>query len=466
MKEQTADIYRDRISILNDKGKRKWIYPKKPSGKFYRLRTILSWFLLLVLFGLPWIKTDGHPFILFNILERQFIIFGKAFGPQDFYLIVIFAITAIVFLILFTIIYGRIFCGWICPQTIFLEMVFRKIEYLIDGDANKQKSLSKQQLNAAKLFKRILKYSIFFVISFVIANTFLSYIIGTDELIRIITDNPANHISGLIAITGFSTAYFLVFSLVREQVCILACPYGRLQGVLLDKNSIVISYDFERGEPRGHIKRGETNRTDGDCVDCFQCVDVCPTGIDIRNGTQLECINCTACIDACNNIMDKVGFEKNLIKYASYNQIKEKKPFRFTARIAGYTGVLIILIGLLTILLVNRKDINVNILRTPGMFFQEMPENKIANIYDVKIYNKTFDEQNIFFKSEDGTIELKILSGDGIISPMSHKDIKLMISKNKDAIKSTSDKIEIKVLSGNEEIDEISTTFMAPIKKQ
>lgn len=466
MKEQTADIYRDRISILNDKGKRKWIYPKRPSGKFYELRTIVSWFLLLILFGLPWIKTDGHPFVLFNIIERNFIIFGKAFGPQDFYLIVIFAITAIVFLILFTIIYGRIFCGWICPQTIFLEMVFRKIEYLIDGDANRQKQLAKEKLNSKKLFKRVFKYSLFFFISFLIANTFLSYIIGVDELLKIITDDPRNHISGLIAITAFSTAFFLVFTLVREQVCILACPYGRLQGVLLDKNSIVISYDFKRGEPRGHLKRGENERTSGDCIDCFQCVEVCPTGIDIRNGTQLECVNCTACIDACNNIMEKVGFEKNLIKYASYNQINEKKPFRFTARMMGYSAVLILLITTFSILLINRKDINVNILRTPGMFFQEMPGDKIANIYDVKIYNKTFDEKNIRFLSSDESYIVNILSGDSKILPMNHQDIKLIITKDKNKINSSSEKLAISVLSEGEKIDEVTTTFMAPINKK
>ncbi|HEX2787624.1 MAG TPA: cytochrome c oxidase accessory protein CcoG [Ignavibacteria bacterium] len=457
--------FRDKLSIIGEKGKRKWIYPKKPKGNFYKARTYVSWLLFAVLFGLPWIKIEGHPFVLLNIIERKFIIFGQPFGPQDFYLIVVFAIVSIVFLILFTIIYGRFFCGWICPQTIFLEMLFRKIEYLIDGDANQQRALAKKNWGFNKTFKRVFKYSIFFAISFIIANTFLSYVIGTDELIKIVTDNPSNHISGLIAIIMFSLAFFAVFSFIREQVCILACPYGRLQGVLLDPNSIVIAYDYVRGEPRGHMKRNET-RDKGDCIDCHQCVDVCPTGIDIRNGTQLECVNCTACIDACNSIMNKVGFERDLIRYASANQLKDKSSFKFTARMIGYTTVLVLLIGVFTFLLLNREELDVLILRTPGMFFQEQPDNKISNVYDVKIYNKSFNDIPVEFRIDNPDVEMKLLSDNLVIPQQEHKDFKLLLIKNKSDIKSSTELLEIGVLSNGKVIDNIETSFMAPVSKR
>lgn len=456
--------FRDKLSIIGDKGKRRWIYPKKPKGSFYKARTIVSWLLFAILFGLPWIKLNDHPFVLFNIIERKFILFGQSFGPQDFYLIVIFAIASIIFLILFTIIYGRIFCGWICPQTIFLEMLFRKIEYLIDGDSSRQKKLSNSEWDFTKLYKRTFKYLVFFIISFIIANTFLAYIIGTDELIKIVTDSPANHVAGLVAITFFSLAFFIIFTFIREQVCILACPYGRLQGVLLDQNSIVIAYDYIRGEPRGHLKRNQV-KTTGDCIDCRQCVEVCPTGIDIRNGTQLECVNCTACIDACNSVMDKVGLEGNLIKYASANQLKEKTPFRFTPRIAGYSTVLILLITIFIFLMVDRKEMNVLILRTPGMFFQEQPGDKLSNIYDMKIYNKSFNPVSIEIKTNNPGVEIKLLSDNFNIPAQEHKDFKLMLIRNKSDIKSSSENLNIDIINNGEVIDNIQTTFMAPVEK-
>lgn len=456
--------FRDKLPIISEKGRRRWIFPKKVRGNLYKARTEVSWFLFAVLFGLPWIKINGHPFILLNIVERKFILLGQAFGPQDFYLIVIFAIASITFLMLFTIIYGRIFCGWICPQTIFLEMLFRKIEYMIDGDAGRQKKLVGSKWNFTKLYKRILKYSVFFIISFIIANTFLAYIIGTDKLIKIITDDPANHISGLTTITFFSLAFFAVFAFVREQVCILACPYGRLQGVLLDPNSVVIAYDYIRGEPRGHLKRNEIKIT-GDCIDCHQCVDVCPTGIDIRNGTQLECVNCTACIDACNSVMDKVGFERNLIRYASANQLKEKIPFKFTPRMTGYSMVLILLIGIFTFLLIDRKEMNVLILRAPGMFFQEQPGDKISNIYDMKIYNKSFNPASIEIRTNNPRVEIKLLSDNFNIPAQEHKDFKLMLIRNKADVKSSTENLSIDVINNGENVDNIETSFMAPVTK-
>ncbi|MEZ4690204.1 MAG: cytochrome c oxidase accessory protein CcoG [Ignavibacteria bacterium] len=306
METKTESSYRDTISIVDDKGGRKWVYPKKPKGKLYNARTIVSIILLAILFGVPFLRSDGHPVMLFDILNRKIILFGTFFTPSDYYLFGLIMISAFVLLFLVTAVFGRVFCGWVCPQTIFLEMVFRKIEYFIEGDYTRQMELNKAPWDNVKIFKKFSKYLIFFILSFIIANTFLAYIIGTDKLFKIMTDPMSEHLSGFISIMVFTGLFYFVFAWFREQACILVCPYGRLQSVLLNKNSIVIAYDFIRGEPRGKLSKDNEKKT-GDCIDCKKCVYVCPTGIDIRNGTQLECVNCTACIDACDSIMDSIN---------------------------------------------------------------------------------------------------------------------------------------------------------------
>ncbi|MBU2652720.1 MAG: 4Fe-4S binding protein, partial [Bacteroidetes bacterium] len=276
----TDDDFRDHLATADKKGRRVWVFPAKPKGRLYTARSIVSVFLLAFLFGAPFIKAGGQPILLFNIIERRFILFGITFWPQDFILLVLAAITLVVFIILFTAVFGRLFCGWICPQTIFLEMVFRRIEYWIEGGPSRQRQLAGRKWDEVKVFKRTAKHVIFFAISFLIGNTFLAYIIGIDQLIRIVTDNPARHVGGLAAMFIFSFLFYGVFAWFREQACTLVCPYGRLQGVLIDNNSIVVAYDYKRGEPRAPMRRGAEERTAGDCVECNACVAVCPTGID------------------------------------------------------------------------------------------------------------------------------------------------------------------------------------------
>ena len=248
MAEQGQDNFRDTIGTLNEEGKRAWVFPKKPDGKWYEYRKYVSYVLLLFLFSAPFIKIGGNQFLMFNVLERRFNIFGYPFWPQDFHLFVIMMIIGVVFVILFTVAFGRLFCGWVCPQTIFMEMVFRRIEYWIDGDRGKQIRLKKMPWTKEKIKKRALKWSIFFIISFLIANVFLAYLIGSDQLIRYITDGPSKHISTLVSLLIFTGVFYFIFAWFREQVCIIACPYGRLQGVLLDNKSIVVAYDHKRGE--------------------------------------------------------------------------------------------------------------------------------------------------------------------------------------------------------------------------
>ena len=400
--------------------------------------------------------------MLFNILERKFILFGIAFWPQDFHLFVLAMLTFIVFIILFTALFGRIWCGWACPQTIFMEMVFRKIEYLIEGDYMQQKALNAESPNPIKFRKKFLKNSIFFIISFIIANTFLAYIIGVDKLFEIISEGPSQHLGGLISLSIFTLVFYGVYTKFREQACIVVCPYGRLQGVLLDKNSVVIAYDYNRGEPREKLHKGQERKA-GDCIDCHQCVQVCPTGIDIRNGTQLECVNCTACIDACDSIMDKVDLPRGLIRYTSENAIAKGIKFKVTTRIIGYSVVLFILLGALITLLAIRTDVEATILRTPGMLYQELPNQKVSNLYNIKVVNKTFNNL---------PIEIKIVEPKGTIqwvgknfTELKEQDIAegefFVILDQKEIVKSKT-KIKIQVLSQGKKLGEEESNFIGP----
>lgn len=462
-KINTEESFRDSIATVTKEGKRIWIYPKKPSGKFYRARTIVSIILLAFLFGAPFIKIDGHPFIILNVIERKFILFGIPFGPHDLHLFALTMIAFIVSIFLFTVVYGRLFCGWVCPQTVFMEMVFRKIEYWIEGDSNKQKQLNKSPWTVNKFFKKSSKQIIFFTISFIIANFFLAYIIGMDQLKRYISDSPSEHLGTFIAVLIFSGIFYFVFAYFREQACTLVCPYGRLQGVMLDQNSVVIHYDYKRGEPRGKIKKNVKQNL-GDCIDCNLCVDVCPTGIDIRNGTQLECVNCTACIDACDNVMDKIKRPRGLIRYASKNQIETGKQSLLTPRAIGYTFVLFVLTVLILFMLINRTPVELSILRTPGLLFQEQPDNKISNIYDLKIVNKTFDHLPAHLELQNINGEVKLIGKELYVEPQGVTEAKFLVILPKNELKGMKTPLQIAVKSNDKVLDVIQTSFLGKVK--
>ena len=464
--DEQKQEYRNQLATVTDDGKRKWVYPKKPSGKFYNARTIVSFFLLAFLVVVPFIKVNGHQFLLFDFLNRNFILFGIPFGPHDFHLFVLAMISIIVFIILFTVVFGRIFCGWACPQTIFMEMVFRKIEYWIEGDAREQRKLNAEEWNGKKLFKKGLKNLIFFILAFIIAHIFLSYIISMDKVISIISQPPSAHLTGFVAIIAFSLIFYWVFAFFREQACTIVCPYGRLQGVLLDQDSIVIAYDHKRGEPRGKIKKNEVQSDKGDCIDCHLCVDVCPTGIDIRNGIQLECVNCTACIDACDEVMVKINRPKKLIKYASLNGIENKTKFKITPRMMLYSVILVVLLGILGYLLSIRTDYSVNVLRTPGMLFQGQPNGKVSNVYDLNIVNKTFNETPVQIKLESpANGELKLVGKDIVLKSQQIVETKFLVLLDKTSLKRMNTPIEIGVYDGSKLIKKVRTSFLGPVEK-
>ena len=468
MSKLPDEAFRDTIGTIDEEGNRKFIFPKKPSGKFYDYRKWVSYFLLIVLVANPFIKINGNQFMMFNILERRFNIFGFPFWPQDIYLFVLIIIVGVVFVILFTVIFGRIFCGWICPQTIFLEMVFRRIEYWIEGDRGAQIRLEKQEWNGDKIRKKAIKWTIFLIISFFIANVFLAYLISSDKLLLMIKEGPENHISTLVSLLIFTGVFYFIFAWFREQVCIIACPYGRLQGVLLDDKSINVAYDFVRGEKE--VGRAKFNKQEervasgkGDCIDCKQCVNVCPTGIDIRNGTQMECVNCTACIDECDTIMDGIGLPKGLIRYASEDEIEKNIKFKFTPRMKGYSAVLFILTGILIGLLFLRSDVEAIILRLPGQLFEHKGEN-ISNIYTFKIINKTnndFDDIHFKLVNVKGTLKM-VGKQDMKIPKQGMNGGTLFIEINQILLDSDKTKLKIEVYNGNEKIETTTTNFLSP----
>lgn len=415
---QEQEEFRDTIATVDEEGKRIWIYPKKPSGRLHSWRIVVTVVLLSLLFGGPFLKINGQPFLLLNIFERKFVILGQAFWPQDFVLLAIVLITFFVFIILFTVVFGRVWCGWMCPQTLFMEMVFRKIEYLIEGDAPAQRRLNKEPWSIQKIVKKALKHFVFILISVIIAHTVMAYLVGVDETIAIASNSHSEHLAGFIGLISFTLIFYGVYARFREQACIAVCPYGRLQGVLLTKESIVVAYDWLRGEPRGKLKRDKVAEAKtGDCIDCHLCVHVCPTGIDIRNGTQLECVNCTACIDACDEVMVKIGKPKGLIRFASYNSIRDNIHKIINGRVVGYSLILFALLGVLGFALITRSDVETTVLKVPGTLYQR-DNGYITNLYNVEFVNKTFSELNLDLKVEEpAKAELINVSGKPILIP-------------------------------------------------
>ncbi|HEX4876994.1 MAG TPA: cytochrome c oxidase accessory protein CcoG [Chitinophagaceae bacterium] len=461
------EAFRDRIATVDEKGKRNWIFAQKPKGKFYNIRTWVSWGFFLLFFALPFIKVNGRPLFLFNIPDTKFIIFGKIFWPQDFFIFGLTMVTFIIFIVLFTAAFGRLFCGWVCPQTIFMEMLFRKIEYAIEGDAAKQRLLNNGPWTSEKIRKKVLKHLAFFLMAFIIANFFLAYIIGMDALIKIITEPITEHFVGFISILIFSGVFYGVYAYFREQVCTVVCPYGRLQGVLLDRNSMIVAYDYKRGEPRSKFKKGQAAVVNtGDCIDCFQCVKVCPTGIDIRNGTQMECVGCTACIDACDKMMDAVDRPRGLIRYASENGIAEGKKLAYTGRMKFYTALLILLTGLLSLLLLTRKDIDGTIIRA-AQLYQEVGKDSISNLYNIKIINKTIRDIPVSLRLEGDAANagyIRLVGADNIM--LKNEDQAsgsfFVVLSNNFATK-TKTRIKIGLYEGNKKVTTLKTNFLGPL---
>jgi len=439
---------------------RNFLYPKQPSGRLYIYRKWVSYALLLCLFSFPFVQFKGEQLVLLNFVSRKFVFFGLIFTPQDFYLFAFAMLIFILFVICFTVVLGRLWCGWACPQTIFMEMVFRRIEYWIEGDALHQKKLDTQAWTAEKIFKKTVKHFLFLLISFAIANTFLAYLIGSDVLYKIITEPISDHISGFISICIFTAVFYTVFAYVREIVCTVICPYGRLQGVLLDNQSLIVAYDETRGEPRGKLVK-DAGSLKGDCVDCSLCVQVCPTGIDIRKGTQLECINCTACIDACDEVMLKINKPEKLIGFYNNDFIHARKPFRAGFKAYGYAAVLMVAMILFSSLIYNRQNVETTVLRASGTLFQTRADGSISNLYNAELINKTNKEIRFSFKSASSTDSILFIQNETLLPKEGTVHLTFFLIRKPAQIKSYKTDVTFEVVTDKKTISTAATSFFA-----
>lgn len=460
--------FRDHIATADQQGRRKWIYARKPAGRFYQRRIYLSWLLLGILFAVPFVKINGNPMLMLNIVARRFSILGRIFWPQDMALLAISLLLYFIGIMIFTAAYGRIWCGWTCPQTLFMEMVFRRIEYKIEGDSRAQRVLAAAPWTPRKIGVKLFKHAIFFGISFVISNLLLSYIIGIDQLLAIVMDNPSRHVTGLTYLLAFTGVFYAIFARFREQACTFICPYGRLQSTVIDENTITVAYDYKRGETRAIQRRGQSvaerrQAGQGDCVDCNLCVSVCPTGIDIRDGIQLECVNCTACIDACDGVMTKIGRPRGLIRYASLNSIERGQPFRITPRMMGYATVITALASLFLFLVLTRSNVEATLLRAPGALFAQLPNGDLVNLYTIQLVNKTSQPVPVQLKLEGVPGKLSIMGNSRLIVPKEDlAEASVIIELPSALLHNGSQKLDVGVYSGNRRLQTVHTSFIGP----
>ncbi|MEM8757673.1 MAG: cytochrome c oxidase accessory protein CcoG, partial [Planctomycetota bacterium] len=344
------------LSTLNADGSRRWLRPKPAAGRFHTRRKVVGYGLIALFVTLPHLRIAGKPPLLFDIAAREFTFFGTTLYPTDTLLFALLMLSVFLSIFFLTALFGRVWCGWACPQTVYLELVFRPIERLLEGTPGRKAKVG--------AWRKPVRFLIYLVLSFALANTFLAYFVGTDNLRQWVLGSPLDHVGPVMLVMAVTGLMLFDFGFFREQLCIVACPYGRFQSVMLDRNSLIISYDEHRGEPRGKKKRAPkggvglkvvSDEPRGDCIDCKQCVTCCPTGIDIRDGLQLECVNCAQCIDACDSVMDKIGRPRGLIRYGSQASVLDKKPTRFLrVRTFVYPALVSVLLGAFVVLLVTR----------------------------------------------------------------------------------------------------------------
>ena len=398
MSKNRFDLDSERLGTVDEHGHRVYLHPEDVDGVWKKRRSIVYWILIGVYLILPWIYINNKPALLIDIIKREFTFLGATFYGVDPILFFLIIISGIFFIAFMTSLFGRVWCGWGCPQTVFISSLFLKVESFIEGSARERRALDEAPMSATKFFKKSLKWFIFAIISLHIAHTFIGYFIGPRELFLITMGSPFEHFGIFSATMIITTIFLLDFGWFREQFCIIACPYGRMQSVIMDDNSLVIAYDKKRGEPR----RGTPNvlkEAEGDCINCYNCVKVCPTGIDIRRGTQLECIACTNCIDACDEIMEKIKKPKGLIRYSSENELSGATRKTITPRSILYAIISLFFIATFAVFLNRSTNLQVLFLRGAETFTQT--ETLVTNRFTVKFNYQGSENYKVFLRISD-----------------------------------------------------------------
>ncbi len=398
------------LSTLGKDGKRKWLYPVESKGRFLTRRRWTGFLLVLAYLALPIVHIGGKPAMLLDVVHREFALFGAVFYPTDTLLLMLMLIAIMVAVILVTALLGRVWCGWACPQTVYLEFVFRPIERLIEGKEHVRKRRDEGPMSVDKAWRKAAKWSIYLVISLLLANTFVAYFVGWEALLTWMQAPPTEH-WGFFLVMAITTGLILFdFGIFREQMCTITCPYARMQSIMLDEDSAIVSYDPGRGEPRARrskkqLQEEEEGRAEqkGDCIDCFACVRTCPTGIDIRDGLQMECVACTQCIDACDHIMDNIGKPRGLIRYTSERELEGKKTRLFRPRTVIYAIALVFVLSAFSIVLTQRADYDINIGRAVGEPYTELGDGRIANRLRFRVRNQTPVPASFTVRVADGS---------------------------------------------------------------
>jgi cytochrome c oxidase accessory protein FixG len=396
------------LPTLNEDGSRRWIRPKLTRGRWWKRRLVVGWTLIVAFTLIPYLKLGGKPLILLDLPHRRFTLFGTTFLPTDSMFLMLLLVGLFVGIFLVTAILGRVWCGWACPQTVYMELVYRPIERLIEGNRGRQMKLDREGPDG----RRVVKNVIFGIVSVFVANTFLAYFVGVSALLEWMTGPPSQHWGAFVVVAAVAALMFLDFGVLREQVCLVACPYGRFQSVLLDRRSLIVGYDARRGEPRGPLReRGQAGTAHGDCIDCAACVITCPTGIDIRDGLQMECIHCTQCIDACDVVMEKTGRPLGLIRYGARDELEGKPRRILRPRIVIYPFIMVLVWGGLVYALAHRGSADVTVLRGIGAPYGVLPDGRISNQLRVKIVNRSQETHRYAISIKDAQ-DLDLVSPD------------------------------------------------------